>query len=343
MDENKDLLIETASESSISAIPSMSLGSLQADLTESCGINENFMLINDTSLGVRPCVELNYSKHVIKMNSKLRLLYQGRLYGKIEITGRKPMHILQEGSESWRAFKNELRFIASYSYHWHSHPNIIRYHGLFLKEEEGAGCKPYLLSEHVEWNLLSLLEDRDVKLSHPFRVSIVHDIASRLSFLHSRTPRAIVHAALDSSSVLIDKRRNAKLTNFFHAGYVGDLFTVVSESHKPHKYNAEMNLETSLDMSSLGLIINAIDTEHKNRECVRGPRNILEKFYVLYNSDDGPPQELTASEVCRQLAAYLEEGQPLSVSLCKLVPTVATHFILIVQSILLNSYDSTIV
>lgn len=181
------------------------------------------------------------------------------------ITGKRPVDkcILKEESDSWRAFKSELRFIATHFCHWHSHPNIIRYHGLAILKDDEKGCVPYLLSEHVEWNLLSLLEDSRIKLSQQFKVSIIHDIASGLSFLHSCRPRAIVHAALDSSGVLLNKRYNAKLINFFHAGHVGDSFTVVSESHKPKNYNAEMKLETSLDMTSLGYIIKAIDTEHK--------------------------------------------------------------------------------
>ena len=98
-----------------------------------------------------------------------------------------------------------------------------------LKVEEDLGCVPYLLLERIEWNLLSLLEDRseEAYLSQWFKVSIIHNIASGLSFLHSRRPRAIVHAALNSSSVLIDERHSAKLTDFFHAGYVGDPFAVI--------------------------------------------------------------------------------------------------------------------
>ena len=269
-------------------------------------MEENFILTSDISLGVRPIVELNRDANA-KIKSKLSLSYHGRLYGKIEITSRKPMAILTDREESWRVFESELKFIATHICHWHSHPNIIRYHGVAILRKEDGGYVPYLLSESVKWNLLSLLEDKHVKLTQREKVSIIHDIASGLSFLHSHRPRAIVHAALDSSSVLLDKRYNAKLTNFFQAGCEGDPLTVVSESHKPSEYSAEMKLETSLDMKSLGYIIKAIDTEHKNREQVRGWRNVLEDFYALYDHDEnGPPQNITACEVSRKLADYLE-------------------------------------
>ena len=185
----------------------------------------------------------------------------------------------------------------------------IRYHGLaILKAEDDGGCVPYLLSERIEWNLLSLLEDRseEAYLSQWFKVSIVHDIASGLSFLHSRRPRAIVHAALNSSSVLIDERHNAKLTDFFYAGCVGDPFTVISKSHKLPGFNTETKLNTSFDMLCLGVIVKAVDADVKNRERVPRERNILKKLYALCDNKDGPPIDLTACEVRRRLAGYLE-------------------------------------
>ena len=315
-DNTDDFHAQTASESSTSNV---SLSSLKTAL-KNYDAKENFILASDDiSLDMRPVVELNREDDA-KICSKLSLSYQGRLYGKIEITSRKPMAILTDREESWRAFESELRFIATHFCHWHSHPNIIRYYGVAILGEDDGGCVPHLLSESVKWTLFSLLEDKHVKLTQRDKVSIIHDIASGLSFLHLRRPRAIVHAALDTTSVLLDKRYNAKLTNFFHSGYEGDSLTVVSENHKPRlslsQYNAEMKLDTSLDMKSLGYIIKAIDTPHKNREQVRGWRNVLEDFYMLYNHDEnGPPQNLTACEVSRKLGDYLEEQQRLSVSL----------------------------
>ena len=332
MDEHKSLPDQIASSVSASATPNVSLGSLETAL-KSCGVDENFILMNDISLGARSIVELN-REHDAKISSKLSVSYKGTLYGKINITGKRPTvtDILKEPeSESWRAFKSELKFISRCFCHWHSHPNIIKYHGLAILKEEDGGCVPYLLLERVEWNLLSLLEDRSEEgyLSQRFKVSIVHDIASGLNFLHSRRPRAIVHAALNSSSVLIDERRNAKLTNFFHAGYVGDPFVVASESHKlPNCNYNEMKLHTSYDLRCLSVIVKAIDADVNNREHVVEERNILKKLYALGNSENGPPgQNLTTDEVCRMLAAYLENPnrnppapqqreaqQPLSVS-----------------------------
>ena len=333
MDEHKGLPDQIAFSESASATPNISLGSLETAL-RSCGVDENFILKDDISLGARPIVELNREPDA-KISSKLSISYKGTFYGKIDITGKRPTvtDVLKEPeSELWRVFKSELRFISETCFcRWHSHPNIIKYHGLAILKEEDGGCVPYLLLERVEWNLLSLLEDRseEAYLSQRFKVSIVHDITSGLNFLHSRRPRAIVHAALNSSSVLIDKRRNAKLTNFFHAGYVGEPFVVASESHKlPNCNYNEMKLHTSYDLRCLSVIVKAIDADVNNRERVVGERNILKELYALGDSENGPRgQDLTTDEVRRMLAAYLENPnltppapqqreaqQPLSVS-----------------------------
>ena len=59
-------------------------------------------------------------------------------------------------------------------------------------------------------------------------------------------------------------------------------------------------------MLCLGSIVKAIDADVKNRERVPGERNILKKLYALCDSKDGPPIDLTACEVQRRLAGYLE-------------------------------------
>ena len=78
MDEHKDLPVQIISLDP--AAPNISLGSLEADL-KSCGVNDNFMLINDISLVVKPTVELSHRERATRMNSKLSFSHQGRLYG----------------------------------------------------------------------------------------------------------------------------------------------------------------------------------------------------------------------------------------------------------------------
>ena len=43
-------------------------------------------------------------------------------------------------------------------------------HGVAILRKEDGGCVPYLLLESVKWNLLSLLEDKHVKLTQQEKV-----------------------------------------------------------------------------------------------------------------------------------------------------------------------------
>ena len=279
-------------------------------------VDPNFVLNSDAeATGEVPPFSFGHGGHfsserssVNKINSKLSVFYQGRLYGRIEVTAKcarsgsnaAGIHLLD-------ILVQELVFYSSHLCKWHSHPNIVQYHGLVFFKESGENV-PYLLSERVKWNLQTILEDQGFKLDQKKKVSIIHDIASGLNFLHSRKPAAIVHAALVPSSVLLNSRGEAKLTNFFHTGKVNDKLSIKSKDHLPLSKHTTikdgMKLQTSLDMLSLGYIVKAVDVEHRNREQLHR-RNILEDFYVLYDCENGPPEQLNASEVCRKIASYL--------------------------------------
>lgn len=293
--------------------PSINHSYIQTDIIRVCHVDPNFLINPDVHNGGR-CFEkvLDTSHkwaHIANLNSKLCLSFSGKLYGKIVVIAKRPSDLTQ-GSVPWKAFVQELQFVSTQCCHWHSHPNIIQHRGLvFLKEGGNRQCVPYLLSEPVTWNLHAFLEDERIKLSVKNKIFIVHGIASGLNFLHSRKPRAIIHAALVPSSVLLNSRGDAKLFNFFHAGFLNDHLCVKSEDHKP-RMNPEYSkgiqrLEYALDMSSLGYIIRAINIEHKNRE-QSARRNILENLYLLFDCKDGPPKELDAGEVCQMLTGALE-------------------------------------
>lgn len=269
-------------------------------------VNPNFLINREVDEEQQSVVQLfDRRGAVATLNSKLSISFQGKLYGKIDVTAKRPSD-LNQGSEQWKSFVQELQFISNDCCHWHYHPHILQHHGLvFLKDTRGQHSIPYLLSEPVSWNLQVVLEDNQVKLSQSNKVSLIRDIAAGLNFLHSRKPRAIIHAALVPSSVLLNSKVDPKLTNFFHAGLINEPLFIVSQQHKPSKYKVGMKLKLSLDMSSLGYIIKAIDTEHRNRERGTG-RNVLKELYVLFDSVEGPPEGLNAAEVCRKLTLYLE-------------------------------------
>lgn len=247
------------------------------------------------------------------INSKLTLSFQGKLYGRMEVTAKRPRSVAQvqcpntDTKDSSQTFIQELEFLSKHSCYWLHHPNVILYHGLvFMKE--GEENIPYLLSERVSWDLGSLLNDKRVQLSHRNKVFIVRDIASGLSFLHSRKPANIIHAALVASSILLTRSGDAKLTNFFHAGKLNDRLTIKSKAHAdllPWCRDGQ-KLEVWLDIKALGILIQEIDSKRTSREQWK-VQNILKDLYMLSECETSDlPPEFSASEVCRRLCSYLE-------------------------------------
>ena len=303
---------EVQKDSPSSRSPSIDHSYVQTDIAM---VHPNFLINPDVDDEGQCFVKVLGDVHrgkwvpVANLCSKLSVSFPGKLYGKIDVTAKRPSDLTQ-GSEPWKAFVQELQFVSTQCCYWHCHPNVIQHRGLvFLKEAGHSQCVPYLLSEPVTWNLQAVLEDKQLKLSERNKISIVHGIANGLKFLHSRKPRAIIHAALVPNSVLLNSRGDPKLYNFFHAGSIDDPLCIKSEHHKPNmnpnRSKGIHRLEYALDMSSLGYIIKAIDIEHKNREQSTGG-NVLENLYVLFDCVDGPPEELTAGEVCRVLTSVLK-------------------------------------
>ena len=92
------------------------------------------------------------------------------------------------------------------------HPNIVRFFGIYWPHGDRA---PSLVMERLNYNLTSLLEQNPV-LPIQTKLSIIHDVALGLRYLHTRTP-IIIHRDLSSNNVLISKGMEGK---------IGDLGTV---------------------------------------------------------------------------------------------------------------------
>ena len=92
------------------------------------------------------------------------------------------------------------------------HPNIVRFFGIYWPP---AARTPSLVMERLYCSLTSLLEQNSV-LPIETKVSIIHDVALGLRYLHTRTP-IIIHRDLSSNNVLVSKGMEGK---------IGDLGTV---------------------------------------------------------------------------------------------------------------------
>ena len=86
------------------------------------------------------------------------------------------------------------------------HPNIVRFFGIYYPP--GARV-PSLVMERLHCSLTNLLE-RNTLLPIETKLSIIHDVALGLKYLHTRTP-IIIHRDLSSNNVLISKGMEGKI------------------------------------------------------------------------------------------------------------------------------------
>ena len=91
------------------------------------------------------------------------------------------------------------------------HPNIVQCKGVSLLMNQPL---PVLLMEPMMSSLHAyLLHPDNSNLSVERKVSILHDTASGLDYLHSQTP-AIIHRDLTAKNVLLDSQLRAKISDF---------------------------------------------------------------------------------------------------------------------------------
>ena len=86
------------------------------------------------------------------------------------------------------------------------HPNIVRFFGIYYPP--GARV-PSLVMERLHCSLTNVLE-RNQLLPIETKLSIIHDVALGLRYLHTRTP-IIIHRDLSSNNVLISKVMEGKI------------------------------------------------------------------------------------------------------------------------------------
>ena len=86
------------------------------------------------------------------------------------------------------------------------HPNIVRFFGIYWPP---AAKAPSLVMERLRCSLTGLLGQNPI-LQVEAKVSILHDVALGLRYLHTRTP-IIIHRDLSSNNVLISKGMEGKI------------------------------------------------------------------------------------------------------------------------------------
>ena len=116
------------------------------------------------------------------------------------------MEICKSPNESHEKFFAELGILCSIH-----HPNIVQYHCVCLLPNSKS---PALVMEQLQTNLHDyLLNPSYANLSLNAKVSILHDIARGLAYLHNHKP-VVIHRDLTARNVLLNSERVAKISDF---------------------------------------------------------------------------------------------------------------------------------
>ena len=105
-----------------------------------------------------------------------------------------------------KKFLSEFRVLFSLDHH-----NIVQYHGICCLPDSKF---PALLMEQLQTSLHAhLLSPSHANLSLNAKVSILHDIAKGLAYLHNHKP-AVIHCDLTAKNVLLSSQSVAKISDF---------------------------------------------------------------------------------------------------------------------------------
>ena len=96
------------------------------------------------------------------------------------------------------------------------HPNITQIFGVFYNSppSEQLRSPPIQVMERMAYSLTSYVECQSRnEIPFPRKLSILHDVAAGLTYLHCRKPRPIVHCYLSSNNVLFTTAQQAKISD----------------------------------------------------------------------------------------------------------------------------------
>ena len=91
------------------------------------------------------------------------------------------------------------------------HPNLVQFLGIYYPSGDETGL-PVMVMEKMHETMTSLIEKRD-NIPLLVKLSILHDVALGLSYLHGCNP-TITHRDLSSSKVLLTSQLEAKITDY---------------------------------------------------------------------------------------------------------------------------------
>ncbi|KAF3794526.1 putative receptor-like protein kinase [Nymphaea thermarum] len=192
-----------------------------------------------------------------------------------------------------KEFLNEICMISTLQ-----HPNLVKLYGCCTE-----GSQLMLVYEYLENNSLAnalfgrAAEDR-LKLNWPTRYKICIGVARGLAYLHEESMFKIVHRDIKSANILLDKKLNAKISDFGLAKLDegndarSNTRIVGTVGYMAPEYATRGHLTDKADVYSFGLVVLEIVSGESNSTYL--PREkvgvLLERAYEL--KDEGNLLEL---------------------------------------------------
>ena len=138
----------------------------------------------------------------------------GRVYkvkhGEVECAA-KEIHPILAQTRTWQVQKFEQECIRCSEL---VHPNIVRFMGLYYSSPESL---PAIIMELMDESLADYVEKPNISLKR--KISILHDVAEGLTYLHTRTP-PVIHRDLSPGNILL---KYASVEQFPPLAKIGDL------------------------------------------------------------------------------------------------------------------------
>ena len=131
---------------------------------------------------------------------------QVKIEGAMYAAKKLRVEIRMNSDEFYKKFLAEVRILLSLC-----HPNIVQYHCVCLLPDSKL---PALVMEQMQTDLHDyLLKPFNANLSLYAKVSILHDIARGLAYLHNHKP-VVIHRDLTARNILLSSERVAKISDF---------------------------------------------------------------------------------------------------------------------------------
>ena len=144
------------------------------------------------------------------------------------------------------------------------HPNIIQFFGVFCNTQ--SSDLPIQVMEKMAYSLTSYTDcsRSGTKIPIYTKLSILHDVAAGLSYLHCRKPCPIVHSYLSSNNVLLTTAQQAKISDIGlaqmfrgHSTTKAKIFMApeIAAVNKSQLATAIANADPSVDVFSYGAVM----------------------------------------------------------------------------------------